>query len=127
MDIEGTFCFDPSDGLYADHFPGSPIVPGSLIVHAFWKALAAHVNPAHVSCKADNFRFRSFVTPGRFPFRMQETARGFKCNLFAPSENELKTIVTGTLILDERVKTNPAHAFEAFREEDARDRRGKPT
>ncbi|MBU4420644.1 MAG: hypothetical protein KKH84_06520, partial [Proteobacteria bacterium] len=39
MNIKGTFYFDPSDRIYAEHFPGNPVVPGSLIIHAFLKAL----------------------------------------------------------------------------------------
>jgi 3-hydroxymyristoyl/3-hydroxydecanoyl-(acyl carrier protein) dehydratase len=35
---EGNFFFDPDDGIYRTHFPGYPVVPGSLIVHAFLKA-----------------------------------------------------------------------------------------
>ena len=32
---EGIFHFDPDDPIYRDHFPGYPVVPGSLVVQAF--------------------------------------------------------------------------------------------
>ena len=62
MHIKGTFYFDPADRIYEDHFPGNPIVPGSLIVHAFTEAgkkLGLEAN----RCTIENFRFREFVSP----------------------------------------------------------------
>lgn len=96
MDIKGTFCFDPSDGIYADHFPGNPIVPGSLIVHAFLEA--AKAKGLEVGrCLLENFRFKEFVPPGEYPFSIEKQADRLKCRLFKPHSGELKTVVTGTI------------------------------
>ena len=35
---EAEIFFDPADSIYADHFPGNPVVPGSLITHALLSA-----------------------------------------------------------------------------------------
>lgn len=96
MEIKGTFCFDPLDGIYADHFPGNPVVPGSLIVHAFLKAVKTHgIIPGR--CRLENFRFKEFVPPGEYPFSIEKQADRLKCRLFKPHSDGLKTVVTGTV------------------------------
>jgi 3-hydroxyacyl-[acyl-carrier-protein] dehydratase len=94
--MNGTFCFDPTDGIYIEHFPGNPIVPGSLIVHAFLEALKQMETIHHVCC-ADNFRFKTFITPGEYPFRIEKTGKGFKCRLYSPDKNNTKTVTTGII------------------------------
>ncbi len=37
--ISGLFFFDPLDKIYKDHFPGTPVVPGSIIISAFVEIL----------------------------------------------------------------------------------------
>ena len=96
MNIKGTFFFDPSDRIYADHFPGKPVIPGSLIVHAFLKALQEEkVN--NVRYIIENFRFREFVSPGKYPFNIEINHNKMKCRLFQSSSNTLKPIVTGII------------------------------
>jgi 3-hydroxyacyl-[acyl-carrier-protein] dehydratase len=71
----GTFFFDPGDAVYADHFPGNPVVPGSLVVHAF--ITAAEKNGIDTSgCRLENFRFRRFVAPGEYGARIRRSASG---------------------------------------------------
>jgi 3-hydroxyacyl-[acyl-carrier-protein] dehydratase len=71
---EGTIRFDPSDGIYTDHFPGYPVVPGSLIIQAFLD-LAGSV------CEIESFQFRSFVIPGSYAYRMERRADRWECLL----------------------------------------------
>ena len=90
MQIKGTFYFDPADRIYEDHFPGTPVVPGSLIVHAFTetgKKLGFVVD----GCTIENFRFREFVSPGEYPFDIQLLPDRLKCRLYQGD----KTLVTG--------------------------------
>lgn len=101
MMISGTFCFDPTDGIYVDHFPGNPIVPGSLIVHAFLEALK-QTGTIHHACCADNFRFKAFITPGEYSFRIETTDKGFKCRLYSPDGNDIKTVTAGIITLHQR-------------------------
>ena len=96
MNIKGTFYFDPSDRIYADHFPGKPVVPGSLIIHAFLKVLQEEeVNK--VQYIIENFRFREFVSPGKYPFNIEIDHSKMKCRLFRNSSDILKPIATGII------------------------------
>lgn len=74
---KGRFYFDPKDPIYEDHFPGRPVVPGSLIVHAFITA-ASSLTGALKTGGVENFRFKQFVTPGSYSYRLdlRETGNG---------------------------------------------------
>jgi 3-hydroxyacyl-[acyl-carrier-protein] dehydratase len=96
MNIKGTFYFDPSDKIYADHFPGKPVVPGSLIIHAFLKALKENgINEEHYII--GNFKFKKFVSPGEYDFDIEIDQNKMKCRLFRSSSDIIKPIVTGTI------------------------------
>jgi 3-hydroxyacyl-[acyl-carrier-protein] dehydratase len=90
---EGQFHFDPEDPIYADHFPGRPVVPGSLIISAFMTA-ARPAMERQREYFVENFRFRRFISPGRYAFRIQSKADGcVQCSLYDSGS----TVVTGTL------------------------------
>ncbi len=95
--IAGTFFFDPEDTIYTDHFPQNPVVPGSLIVHAFMTA-GSQSRDAQGKCMVENFRFRQFIAPGEYAYfiRIQKggaAERQLKCELFYKE----KAVVTGNL------------------------------
>ena len=62
---EASIFFDPEDGIYGDHFPGNPVVPGSLITHAFLVVSEA-IGLTGKTPVLQNFKFRSFVSPGTY-------------------------------------------------------------
>jgi len=95
MNIKGTFYFNPSDRIYADHFPGNPVVPGSLIIHAFLKALKEE--GCNKGYKIENFRFKKFVSPGEYNFDIEMLQDQMKCTLFQNNLDLTKPIVTGTI------------------------------
>ncbi|MDX9746439.1 MAG: hypothetical protein WCX84_06340 [Syntrophales bacterium] len=72
---EGAFHFDPDDGIYTDHFPGYPVVPGSLVIDAFLK-ISGSVK------RIENFRFRSFLFPGVYQYRIVCLGDYWECTLF---------------------------------------------
>lgn len=93
---KGTFFFDPDDPIYKDHFPGNPVVPGSLIVQAFLTACRKdfELQP----CTVEDFRFRKFISPGEYAYEIIALSAGLnerqvKCRLFHGE----KTVVTGKL------------------------------
>ena len=71
---EGVFRFDPSDGIYTDHFPGYPVVPGSLIIQAF-------LDVAGAVREIEEFRFRSFLCPGDYRYRLMRRDGRWDCTL----------------------------------------------
>lgn len=95
--LEGQFFFDPADPIYTDHFPGSAVVPGSLIVQAFMTA-AVQIQGAEELAMVENFRFKRFVSPGTFAFRIalvggREDRARLQCTLYNGSE----AVVTGNI------------------------------
>lgn len=89
----GYFHFDPDDPIYRDHFPGRPVVPGSLIIHSFIEVVGRFMD-GQTPHTATRFRFKRFISPGRYGFRIQRRSDGrMACLLFDNDE----TVVTGTL------------------------------
>ena len=62
MRLTGFIHFDPADPIYQDHFPGNPVVPGSLILDAFCRVIHQHLNVSVQ--RMYRFRFLSFVKTG---------------------------------------------------------------
>lgn len=110
---KGHFHFDPQDPIYQDHFPGNPVVPGSLIIEAFMTvARPALQGPG--GCSIENFRFRQFIRPGRYAFRMDRIADGcMQCTLYAND----RTLVTGTLRANVPSSKFKAQSFGAVNSE----------
>ena len=89
---QGVFYFHPDDAIYRDHFPGHPVVPGSLIVHAFVEAAAeAGFLPDYLAI--ENFRFREFLSPGNYAYRIELDEKKLNCFIY----QEEKKLVTGVL------------------------------
>jgi 3-hydroxyacyl-[acyl-carrier-protein] dehydratase len=89
---EGVFFFDPQDPIYAQHFPGRPVVPASLIVHAFMIA-GRGLKGSPPVCSIENFRFRRFLSPGEYAYRIEVTGGRLRCRL----REGTSIVATGTL------------------------------
>lgn len=95
--LSGAFYFDPADPIYADHFPGCPVVPGSLIVQAFLKALrnsGMGIRPGRIQ----DFKFRKFIAPGEYEFLLEKRGDSLRCRLLQPGTDGRCFLATGTII-----------------------------
>ena len=91
-ECKGIFFFDPDDRIYADHFPGHSVVPGSMIVQAFMLA-GEKLDHSRSLCAIENFRFKKFIPPGEYGYRIAVMENELKCTLYdGPS-----VVATGTL------------------------------
>jgi 3-hydroxyacyl-[acyl-carrier-protein] dehydratase len=92
--IRGEFYFDPQDFIYPDHFPGNPVVPGSLIIDAFIGVVQPVTEKHGMRWSVKNFRFRNFISPGRYAFRVARKHDGaMQCALYDVDH----TVATGVL------------------------------
>ena len=96
MEIKGIFQFDPCDKIYVEHFPGNPVVPGSVIVNAFLQA-AEEAGLKDDACVIKDFRFKGFVRPGEYAFSIQVHSDQLTCYLFQNDSDVAKTLVTGKI------------------------------
>lgn len=91
-EIQGIFLFDPEDRIYREHFPGNPIVPGSVIIDSFLSVLKKAGRLSN-GITIERLRFRTFVSPGECAYRIRFSGDGIACELF--QDDQLK--VTGRL------------------------------
>jgi 3-hydroxyacyl-[acyl-carrier-protein] dehydratase len=90
--MKGTFLFDPEDRIYDTHFPGHPVVPGSMIVRAFMLA-AERLASIDARCTMEDFRFKRFVAPGVYSYEIVMTDGRLKCRLY----DSQSVVTTGTI------------------------------
>ena len=94
--LSGLFVFDPDDMIYNDHFPGKPIVPGSLIIHSFIKeSEKIGLNPGLIKIKS--FKFKYFIVPGEYMYSIRLIDNKIICKLF---NNENKEMVKGIFLYE---------------------------
>jgi 3-hydroxyacyl-[acyl-carrier-protein] dehydratase len=114
----GTFFFDPDDPLYREHYPGRPVVPGSLIVQAFILAALNHTK-SKAYRRVQRFRFKRFVHPGRYVYAMSPTDDG--CLVCTLSDGSTP-LVTGMLLGHPEAVTGDDHSSAPLRSTTPRDR-----
>ena len=103
--VTGEIFFDPEDSIYADHFPGNPVVPGSLIIAAFLRVVGLAAKAEGKSWSVENFRFRRFIPPGQYDYRISWKSDGsVQCALY----DDGRTVVTGILACSETPHVEPS-------------------
>lgn len=103
---EGYFQFDSSDPIFVDHFPGYPVVPGSLIINAFVTAIKSIIKDGAVY-GIENFRFKRFITPGCYAYRViLQGGNQLTCTLY----QDQHAVVTGCVLI---VKPHLNRKFES--------------
>lgn len=72
--------FDLDDACFNGHFPGDPVVPGTLVVGLCLEAVRAclgHDRPLTVR----RFSFARFAGPGAYELRIEDRGGEFACTL----------------------------------------------
>jgi len=93
--IDGQLCFDPNDPIYADHFPGRPVTPGSLIIQGFIQA-ARQSGYCSAVKGVEGFKFKRFALPGCYRFQLRLYTDTISCTLFDPKS---QVLASGVLII----------------------------
>lgn len=99
MPQSGVLHFDASLPLFREHFPGAPRVPGSLIITALAEE-AGRLFPDLAPVRAERFRFRSFLTPGDWPFSMDVDASACRLRCRVGTD---RTMAEGVLVMRKRI------------------------
>ncbi len=86
----GRFYFDPQNPIFSDHFPGQPVVPGSLVMEAFIQA-AEQLGIEITALK--RFRFKKFAAPGAYAYELRISAGIIRCRLL----NERQELACGKM------------------------------
>lgn len=72
--------FDPDDACFNEHFPGNPVVPGSLVA-----GLCLGLVREHLGCTGrlvvERFSFSRFAPPGAYTLDIDEGGDGCLCTL----------------------------------------------
>ena len=74
--LSGRVQLEAGHPLLADHFPGAPVAPGSLIVEFFAEQLRRQaLQPARPMeiLRVERFRFREFIRPGEYEYFIEYT------------------------------------------------------
>lgn len=74
--------FDATDRCFNGHFPGNPVVPGSLIAGLCLWSIGTHLGVTE-PLTITRFAFERFATPGDYELRIDNTGRHFACTLSA--------------------------------------------
>lgn len=71
--------FDRTDACFNGHFPGNPVVPGSLIAGLCMQVILEHrgLSPLRI----DRFSFSRFASPGTYALGIDEQGETYLCTL----------------------------------------------
>jgi 3-hydroxyacyl-[acyl-carrier-protein] dehydratase len=72
--------FEPGDACFREHFPGNPVVPGSLIAGLCMQAMREHLGCTG-RLVIERFSFSRFAPPGAYMLGIDELDGGCLCTL----------------------------------------------
>lgn len=75
-----TATFGPGDSCFHEHFPGNPVVPGSLVVGLCFQVLREHRNETG-PLLLKRFSFSRFASPGSYDLSIAKQGTGYQCTL----------------------------------------------
>lgn len=83
--IKGVMSFDPNNKIFKEHFPGNPIIPGSLIINEFYNAAVSNNLNVNYPMEIMGFKFKKFLKPGNYQYILEKKTKGIWCTLFNKS------------------------------------------
>ncbi|MBE1426298.1 3-hydroxyacyl-[acyl-carrier-protein] dehydratase [Desulfomicrobium macestii] len=78
--LQMSVSFDPADSCFNGHFPGNPVVPGSLVTGLCLQAISSflgHKGPLHIR----RFSFSRFASPGEYALGIEDEGGTYLCTL----------------------------------------------
>jgi 3-hydroxyacyl-[acyl-carrier-protein] dehydratase len=72
--------FESGDSCFHEHFPGNPVVPGSLVVGLCMQAVRDHQNESG-PLLVKRFSFSRLVSPGAYDLKITAREAGYQCIL----------------------------------------------
>lgn len=72
--------FAPDDACFHEHFPDSPVLPGSFVTALSLQAVREDFGQTGTPT-IERFTFRRFATPGAYELRIEARANAFSCRL----------------------------------------------
>ncbi len=79
--IKGKLYFDPNFWIFKTHFPGYPVVPGTMIVDGFVQEIEKNFGFSYLDIEILDFKFLRFISPGKYPFKIYSQDRDVICTL----------------------------------------------
>lgn len=79
--IDGNIFFDPKDPLYLEHFPGNPVVPGSLVISGLYNESVKWELPVKTPMAIKDFKFKKFLKPGKYKYELNSEVSGVRCTI----------------------------------------------
>jgi len=86
--------FAPDDACFNNHFPGNPVVPGSLVMGLSLQAIREHLGRSG-PLRVQRFSFSRFARPGSYTLDIKEEGETCLCTLHSE----------GTLFAQGRITT----------------------
>lgn len=72
--------FAPNDACFHEHFPDSPVVPGSLVAALSLQVVREDFGRTD-ALRIERFTFRRFAAPGAYELRIAANDDTFRCQL----------------------------------------------
>ena len=96
--MRNRFFFDPADPVFADHFPGCPVIPGSLLLDCFGKTAGRAARERLKPVSIRNARFLRFGRPGWVDIEVvRAEGRGGEVVYSCRAEQEGETLCSAML------------------------------
>ena len=107
--FSGIFVFESNLAIFKVHFPGYPVVPGSMIVDRFICEIKRITGCDITSIKVKNFKFLKFIPPGNYKFSIKYEKQRYICMLY---EDNKTIVVKGEIFVgDENAKRKLSYTW----------------